>query len=129
MKNTSSIFISSLEKVNQHFFKNIIQEAQEKAYLLNNMIMIIGLSSWQTFSTSSVAYSRLIDIKSVIIFVIFYHSTHWNNSKYIPLLIAIYMYLARAQVDIIIFLNYFSLSLFYDVLQKKPKEMTTLTIS
>lgn len=91
--------------------------------------MTVGPSFQQTSSISSAAYFRLVGMKIVTIFIIFYHSAHQNNSNYISLLITIYIYSAKAWVDAITFLNHLGLSVFYDVLQKKLKEVTTSTIT
>lgn len=90
--------------------------------------MTVGLSSRRTSSISSAAYSWLVGMKIITILVIFCRSAHQNNSNYILLLIAMYMYSAEARVDAITLLNYLSLLVSYDVLQKKLKEVTTLTI-
>lgn len=91
--------------------------------------MTVGPSSQQTFSTSSAVYFQLIGIKIVVILVTLCCSTYQNNSNYIPLLIAIYIYLVGARVDAITFFNHLGLSVSYDVLQKQLKKVTTLSIS
>lgn len=128
MKNISGKSTSSPGEVDQRSLKNIIKEAQEKAPLLNSMIMTVRPSSRRTSSTSSAAYSRLVGMKIVTILVILCRSAHRNNSNYIPLLIAIYMYSAGAQVDAITLLSHLGLSVSYDILQKKLKEVIISTI-
>lgn len=107
---------STLGEIDQGPLENVIKETQEKAPLLNSMIMIVGPSSRRTFSTSSAAYSRLVGMKIVAILVILCRSAHRNNSNYIPLLIAMYMYSAGARVDAITLLNHLGFSVSYDVL-------------
>lgn len=93
------------------------------------MIITIRPSSQQTSLTSIATYFRLVGIMIVTILVILCRSAHRNNSNYIFLLIAIYMYSAGAQVDIITLLNHLGLSVSYDILQKKLKEVTTSIIT
>ena len=69
--------------------------------------------------------SHLTLMKLLAIFVIIYKSAHWNNSNYVPLLIAIYMYLASTKVDIITLLNRLGFSVSYNVLLRKLKGITT----
>lgn len=59
--------------------------------------------------------------------VILSRSAHQNNSNYVPLLIALYMYSAGAQVDVITLFNHLDLSVSYDVLQKKLHNVTKST--
>lgn len=118
---------SCSKKVDQRFLTNIIKEAQEKALLLGSMIMSVGPSSWQILSASNANYSQLVSMKIVAILVIFCRSAHWNNSNYVPLLIALYMYSARARVDAITLLNHLGLSVSYDILQKKLYNLTKST--
>lgn len=54
IKSTSTL---SPGEYDQRLLKNVFKKAQEKAFLLNNMIMAIGLLSWQIFSISSGTYS------------------------------------------------------------------------
>lgn len=115
-------------EVDQRPLENIIKEAQEKAPLLGSMIMSVGPSSRQTLSASNANYSQLISMKIVAILVILCRSAHRNNSNYVPLLIALYMYSAGARVDAITLLNHLGLSVSYDVLQKKLHNMTKSTI-
>lgn len=60
--------------------------------------------------------SYLINMKSVIIFVIFYKSTHCNNSNYFLLLIIFYLSSIDTKTDAIMLLNYLGFSVLYDTL-------------
>lgn len=120
---------SSFKEINQRSFKNVIKEAQENVFLLNSIIIAIELSSWRISLSSNVAYFWLISIKINTILVILYCSIYWNNSNYIPLLIALYLYTAKAQGDTITLLNHLSFLLLYDVLKKKLKEIIISIIS
>lgn len=76
-------------------------------------------------TSRSLLTSHLTLMKLLAIFVIIYKSAHWNNSNYIPLLVAIYIYLAGAKVDIITLFNRLGFSVSYNVLLKKLKGITT----
>ena len=64
-------------------------------------------------------------MKLIVIFVILCKLAHWNNSNYISLLIAMYLYLARAQDNVKILLNYLGLLILYKVFFKKLRNITT----
>lgn len=64
------------------------------------------------------------DIKLIGILVILYRSTHQNNSNYVHLMIALYLYSAGIRVDAITLLNHFGFSVSYNVLQKQLKNTT-----
>lgn len=49
---------------------------------------------------------HLVSIKFLANFVIFCKSAHQNNSNYVFLLMAIYLYFSGAKIDIITFFNY-----------------------
>ena len=57
------------------------------------------------------------------ILVILYRSAHRNNSNYFSLLVAIYLYSAKAKVDIITLLNYLGFSVLYKVLLKRLRNI------
>lgn len=90
--------------------------------------MTVGPSFQRTSSTSSTAYFRHDGMKIVTILVILCRFAHQNNSNYILLLIAMYMYSVGARVDTITLFNHFGLLISYDVLQKKLKEVITSII-
>lgn len=68
-------------KCNLRLLENIIKKAQEKMPLLNSIIMTVSLSSCKTFFLSSAAYSQFVNMKIVIISIIFYYSAYQNNSS------------------------------------------------
>lgn len=88
--------------------------------------MSIGSFSWKTLLVSNVNYSQFVSMKIIAILVIFYYLAYQNNSNYVPLSIALYIYIVRAQINTITFLNHLGLSVSYDVLQKKLNNMTKL---
>lgn len=57
------------------------------------------------------------------VFVIMYKLAYCNNSSYIPLLVAVYLYSAEAKVDALTLLNHLCLFLLYNLLLKKPKDI------
>lgn len=63
-------------------------------------------------------------MKLVAILVILYRSAHQNNSNYILLFIAIYLYSVRARVNAIIFFNHLGLLVSYNVFLRKVKSIT-----
>lgn len=64
---------------------------------------------------------QLIATRTVAILVILCRFARRNNSNYLPLLIALYVYSAGARVDAITLFNHLGPSVSYDVLQKKKK--------
>lgn len=58
-------------------------------------------------------------MKLVAILVILWRSAHRNNSKYLPLLVAVYLYSAGVRVDVVTVLNYLGLSVSHNMLLKK----------
>ena len=71
--------------------------------------------------------SHLVTMKLIAILVILCRSAHRNNSNYIPLLIGLYFYSAGARTDAITLLNHFGLSVSYDVLQRKLRDITSMS--
>lgn len=63
-------------------------------------------------------------MKIVAILVILCSSAHRNNSNYIPLLIALYLYPDGARVDAVTLLNHLGIPVPYDVFQKKLPDTT-----
>ena len=62
-------------------------------------------------------------MKMVAILAILCQSAHRNNSNYILLLVAIYIYFAGARVDAITLLNHLRFSVSYDVLQRQLRHI------
>lgn len=107
------------QDINKHLFKNIIKVATKKALLISSIILEVSFIS--QFNDTPKLY--IISIKIIIMLVIFCYSTHQNNNNYPPFIIAFYLYLASTKVDTIIFLNYFGLLVFYNILQTKLQEI------
>lgn len=116
-------------EINQAPLENIIHKARSKALLLASMVMSVGPSRNTLSLPPSTTSSRLTSMKIIKILVILCRSTHRDNSNYIPLLIALYLYFAGARVDAITLLNHLGLSVSYDVLQKKLQDITKSTLS
>lgn len=68
-------------------------------------------------------------MKLVAIFIIIYRLAHRNNNNYIFFLIAMYMYSAGARVDAITLLNYLGISVLYNILIRKLRNITTSSIA
>lgn len=100
---------SSPGEINQAPLENIIHEARSKAPLLASMIMSVGPSQNTLSLPPSATSSRLTSMKIITILVIFCRSAHRNNSNYLPLLMALYLYSAGACVDAITLLNHLGL--------------------
>ena len=62
-------------------------------------------------------------MKLVTILVIICRLVHQNNSNYIPLFVAMYLYSASAKVDAITLLNHLGLSVSYNVLLRKLRDI------
>lgn len=67
--------------------------------------------------------SHITLIQFITIFLFICKSVYQNNSNYILFFIALYLNLAIVQVDIITFLNYFIISVLYNILIKKLKNI------
>lgn len=105
---------------NNTLLNDVIDIATKKAPLISSIISGVGLSR---FSQSSNLHQTAM--KLVAVLIIFCRSSHRNNSNYIPLLIALYMYSAGIKVDAIILLNRLGLSILYNILQKKLWDITS----
>lgn len=102
--------------------------------LLRLLPKMLLLSSSMVFSVGPSNSSRtsnlhVVAIKLVAILVILCRSADRNNSNYVPLLIALYLYSAGARVDAITLLNHLGLSVSYDVLQKKSSRILPLPVN
>lgn len=106
-------------------FATIIMQTKEEALLLTDIILKIRLTCNYIFSISSL---HLVNIKLEIIFLIPFKMAHQNNSNYFLLFIILHLHLADAQVNILTFFNHLNLCVSYDILQKKPRNITTSSI-
>lgn len=68
-------------------------------------------------------------MKLVAILVLICRLAHQNNSNYISLSIAIYLYLAGIQIDTITLFNYLGISVLYSVLIKKLRNITMSSVA
>ena len=91
--------------------ESIVSQAKETAPLMMSLVSSVGLAT-----TTSSTTSHLASMKLVAILVIMCRSAHRNNSNYLPLLVAMYLYSAGARVDAITLLNHLGLSVSYNVL-------------
>lgn len=103
--------------------ESVVNDAKTKAPLFCSLITSVGPS------LSRSTNSHLISRKIVAILVILCHSAYQNNSNYISLLIALYLYFAGVRVDAITLLNHLGLSVSYDVFQRKLKNIMTSSIA
>lgn len=113
-------------ELNQSLLETIITDAKETAPLLTRLVLEARPSSVSDAKTSIRLYFS--DIKVIAILSILCRSTYCNNSNYLPLFIPLYLYSARARIDAITLLNYLGISVLYDVLQKKLKEIISLSM-
>lgn len=100
--------------------EKIVNQPKETTSLLMSSVLSVGLT---TFLTSVTTYPT--SMKLVAIFVILCILAHQNNSNYISLLIAMYLYSAGACIDIITLLNHLGLLVTYNVLLRKLRNITT----
>ncbi len=107
--------------VNWGLLEMMVASAKETAPILTSMVLNIGLLSISTIT------SHFILIKFLAILVILYRSVHQNNSNYFSLLISIYVYSAKAKIDTKTLLNYLDLSILYNLLLKKLRNITYLS--
>lgn len=108
---------SSKGDVDREPLELMITSAKEKAPLLTSLVKSVGPLS------KSAMTSHLASMKLLAILVILCRSAHRNNSNYFPLLVAIYLYSAGAKVDAITLLNYLGLSVLYNVLLKRLRNI------
>lgn len=95
-------------EINQQSLKNILHKTQRKVLLFNSIIRTIrSFSQWISSLIPITAITHLVIMKIVVIYFVFSHSIYQNNSSYIPLLLALYIYSTRVEIDIIRLLNYF----------------------
>lgn len=96
----------------------IVDQAKETASLLTSLVLGIGPTSRSPLTF------YLVSMKFVAILVILCRSAHENNSNYIPLLMAMYLYSTGARVDAITLLNHLGISVLYNVLLRKLRRIT-----
>lgn len=104
---------------NQASLENLIFEAKELAPIMTSLVFGI-IPILRSLLTSHLALMKLLAI-----LVIICKSAYWNNSNYVSLLMAMYIYSADAKVDAITFLNCFNLFVLYNMLLRKWRGITT----
>lgn len=108
--------------LNQELLETIVSQAKEIVPLLTSLVFSVS-PTLNTPHTSHVASMKL-----VAILVIICKSTHRNNSNYIPLFIAMYLYSAGARVDTITLFNHLRISILYNILMRKLRSITTSSV-
>lgn len=106
--------------INKHPLEGIVEIATEKAPLISSMVFGVGPTSLLQYPSKL----HLISMKLVAVLVILCRSAHRNNSNYLPLMVALCLYSAGAKVDAITLLNHLGLSVSYNVLQSKLRDIT-----
>lgn len=101
--------------------ETIVSQAKEKALLITSFVLSVG----PTTTSSTPLTFHLASMKFVAILVIMCRSAHRNNSNYVPLLVAMYLYSAGARVDAITLLNHLGLFVSYNVLLKTLRDIKT----
>lgn len=96
-------------------FEDIVNQAKETAPLRTSMVLGVRPSSDTRLT------SHLASMKLIAILVIMCRSAHQNNSNYVPLLVAMYLYSAGA--DAITLLNHLGLSVSYNSLLRKLRDI------
>lgn len=93
--------------------KEIVNQAENTVPILSSLVKNIG-SILRLAMTS-----HLVFMKFVAILIILYRSAHWNNSNYISLFIALYLYLADARIDAITLFNHLGFFVLHNMILKK----------
>lgn len=104
--------------------ESIIDVAKVNAPMLTSLISQMGPLA----KSSNSASHHLGEMKLVTVLVILCRSAHRNNSNYLPLLIALYLYSAGARVDAITLLNHLGISVSYNTLQRKLKNISSESV-
>ena len=81
--------------------------------------MILSLRS----NSDTLLTSHLALMKLLAVFIIMCRSAHRNNSNYIPFLVIMYLYSAGAKVNAITLLNHLGLSVLYNSLLRKLRDI------
>lgn len=115
---------ASAGKLDRSPLEMIITDAKKSAPFSSGFVLGAGLISCAKTSIGL----HLADMKVVAVLSILCRSAHRNNNNYLSLFIALYLYSAGAKVDAIILLNHLGISVSYNVLQKKLKEIISLSM-
>ena len=93
--------------------ESIVDQAKETAPLITSMMFSLRSNS------NTCLTSHLASMKLLAVLIIMCRSAHRNNSNYITLLVAMYLYSAGVKVDAITLLNHLGLSVLYNSLLRK----------
>ncbi|MCJ1462377.1 hypothetical protein MMC07_000977 [Pseudocyphellaria aurata] len=111
-------------EVDQRPLDDMVAEANNTAPSRANFILSVGPAS--RAATGSGQHTS--NMKTVAVLAILCRSAHRNNSHYLPLVLALYLYSAGAKVDALTLLNHLGLSVSYDVLPKQLKHIALTSI-
>ena len=103
--------------------EGVVKQSQLTASLLSSLVRSVGPSS------RSPTAAQLVAMKQVAILIILCRLANQNNSNYLPLLLALYMYSAGARVDAITLFNHLGLSVSYNVLRKRLRDITQASLA
>lgn len=110
-----------LGNLNQEPLEDILNQAKKTAPLLTNMVLGLN-SNFDAYLSSYLAFHQG-SMKLLSILLVMCKLACWNNSNYILLLLAIYLYSASAKVDTITLLNHLGLSVLYNLLLQKLRDI------
>lgn len=111
---------TSIGTVNKGPINKVVETVKSKAFMISSIVFDMGPSSCNL-------PSHLVTMKLIAILIILYLSAHRKNSNYILFFIGLYFYFTDAKTDAITFFNYFDLSVLYDILQKKLKNIISMS--
>ena len=103
--------------LNQEPLESIVNWDKETAPLITSMMLSLR------FNSNTRLTSHLASMKLLAVLVIMCRSAHQNNNNYIALLVAMYLYSTRAKVDAITLLNHLGLSVSYNSLLRKLRDI------
>lgn len=107
--------------LNREPLEAIVSKTKEIASLITSMVLGMSSNSNAYLTSHLASYQALM--KLLTIFVVICKLAHWNTSNYIPLLVAMYLYLAGAKVDTITLFNYLGLFVLYNLLLRKLRDI------
>lgn len=103
--------------LDQEPLKSIVNQTKETAPLITSIMLSLRSNS------NTCLTSHLASMKLLAVLVIMWRSTHRNSNNYIILLVAMYLYSAGANIDAITLLNYLGLSVLYNLLLRKMRDI------
>lgn len=109
--------------LDSELFENIVNQVKEIVLLIISIILSLR-------SNSNIYLTiHLISMKLLAILRIIYRSAYRNNSNYISLLMAMYLYSAGVKVNAIMLLNHLGLSVLYNLLFKKLRDIKAHSVA